>query len=397
MRALSLTAFIACMVIILGSHTFGYAANPAIGYMLSDSKGNLLAHQNGEVSFVPASIIKLLTGLAALDGLKPGYRFKTIYYLDPVTKDLYIKGFGDPFFVSEVIERLSLDIGSRVKSDTIRHIVCDATYFDPDITIPGKGFSLNPYDSPVGALCANFNTINFKWDTSAGRFISAEPQTPLLDIFLAKIRQTGLKNGRILLSKEDSLVYPGLLIRYFLSKQMPVTGQVHLGRLPVSDHVAEVFLSPYTIERLIQKLLEFSNNFMANQLMLSLGASVYGAPATLEKGVNAVRFYAETTLGIKNFSFIEGSGLSRKNRLTPAQMMTVLNHFQPFYSMLNRRQNDFYKTGTLHGVRTRAGFLFGKDNCPFPYVIMINQNNKGYNHIYKKLVKKVNRLRCPDE
>ncbi len=207
-----------------------YAKNLNDGIILADDQGNILYGQNNEKQFIPASILKILTSLAAIHILGEDYRFPTHYFFDTDSKNLHIKGFGDPLFISEVIELLCHDILLKTKTKQIHHIILDQTYFSKQIQIPGKGNSLNPYDAPVGALCANFNTIMFKWSLSQERFISAEPQTPLLPAFYKDIEKAGLKQGRIILTKEQSILYPGLLIKYFLEKNnINVTGSVLQG------------------------------------------------------------------------------------------------------------------------------------------------------------------------
>lgn len=388
---LSFISLISCCLIICTT-AIGYSADKNIGYILADDEGTILSHQNETCFFVPASILKILTSLSALHILKADYRFQTQYHFDPVSKDLYIKGFGDPLLISEVIEQLCSEIISNIKMTQIRNIVCDTSYFSSEITIPGKGLSLNPYDSPVGALCANFNTINFKWNPKTNRFISAEPQTPLLKKFQHKIKQTRLKAGRIVLTREENFLYPGWLIQYFLKKKIKITGAVMAGQLPLNHQNTETFRSPYSVSDLVQKLLKYSNNFIANQLLLSAGAVRYGSPATLEKGILAIKLYAKTHLELTDLPIFEGSGLSRENKITPVQMLTILQGFEPYYFLLKQKRNDYYKTGTLHGVRTRAGFLIGKNRRRYPYVIMVNQHNKTYDHIYNKFVKKIARI-----
>jgi D-alanyl-D-alanine carboxypeptidase/D-alanyl-D-alanine-endopeptidase (penicillin-binding protein 4) len=46
---------------------------------------------------------------------------------------------------------------------------------------------------------------------------------------------------------------------------------------------------------------------------------------------------------------------------------------------MKKRGNDYYKTGTLNGVRSRVGYL-KKKNKIFPYVIILNDN---WGNIYK--------------
>ena len=64
----------------------------------------------------PASTIKLLTTLVALDVLGPAYRWRTDVYADGEIKDgrlegdLVLKGYGDPFLVTERVWQLLREI-----------------------------------------------------------------------------------------------------------------------------------------------------------------------------------------------------------------------------------------------------------------------------------------------
>ena len=44
----------------------------------------------------------------------------------------------------------------------LSNIIVDPSYFDTAVVIPGVTDTSEPYDSPNGALCVNFNTVNFK-------------------------------------------------------------------------------------------------------------------------------------------------------------------------------------------------------------------------------------------
>lgn len=305
-------------------------------------------------------------------------------------------------------------ISGQADARTIQNIILDNTYFDCRIRIPGTGASRNPYDATTGALCANFNTVSFKWDPRSGQFLSPEPQTPLLPEFVGTIQATGQQQGRILLDPKQRDLYPGLLIKYFLEKKgIPVKGTAKLGLFEGTKEKTEIFESPFTLEQIIQKLLQYSNNFIANQLMLTMGAKRSEPPATLEKGVNALEAFAQEKLGMKllepdfgvselgtpesglpqgarKLIISEGSGLSRKNQITPDQMLQILIRFEPFHELLKCENNrEYYKTGTLSDVRTRAGFLRGSDDRLYPFVIMVNKKDTGYTGIRQLLMKKV--------
>lgn len=359
------------------------------GVILADAHGKILYQSNSQKQYIPASILKILTSLTAFRSLGEDYRFKTGYYFDKVSKNLYLKGFGDPLFISEVIAEFCQTIISTSKPDQIRNIIIDQSFFSERIHIPGKGSSLNPYDATVGALCANFNTIMFKQDKS-GKYISAEPQTPLLDIFQKDIKAAGRKEDRIILNRQQSILYPGQLVKYFLEQEgVNIFGDIKTGIVPVKQENLLIFRSPYTLGQIVQKLLEFSNNFMANQLLLTMGAEKYSSPATIEKGINLVEQYYKTNLKIDNIGFFEGSGLSRSNQISPEDMLKILIEFKPYHQLLKHKGREFFKTGTLTGIRTRAGYIVNQNGQLYPYVIMLNNNNTTYDKLLKKLFKLV--------
>jgi D-alanyl-D-alanine carboxypeptidase/D-alanyl-D-alanine-endopeptidase (penicillin-binding protein 4) len=352
------------------------AEDPGAGILVTDDQGQALFSQNADTPRVPASILKILTSLAALEHLGPEYRFPTLAAFDSKIHTLYIRGMGDPLFVSEVIRDFCGQMAVAFDLQQVDKIVIDQGYFTSDIIIPGTGWSLNPYDATTGALCANFNTLHFAWDTTTHAFVSAEPQTPLLELFEHTIKKTGLKKGRILLEKDVRPRYPGLLMMHFLKERgVTVTGQVEIGLFPDSAPTLSgsapvmtlTLTSPWALEDVVRKLLQYSNNFIANQVMLSLGAHRYGPPATLNKGVRALTDYAANLPGWETAEIAEGSGISRENRVTPAQMGTLLLAFMPHHELLRRTDTQYYKTGTLTGIRTRAGYFIGTDHRLYPF------------------------------
>ena len=348
------------------------AKNPGAGILVTDDQGQVLFSLNPDTPIVPASILKILTGLAALDQWGPDFRFTTLAGYDPEDRILYVKGLGDPLFVSEVIRDFCRQLTESILMPEVTKIVIDQSWFAPDIDIPGTGQSLNPYDATTGALCANFNTIHFTRNDASQNFVSAEPQTPLLEMFISDIRKTGLPQGRILLEKEVRPLYPGLLMARFLEDLgVDVTGSVETGLFP--DTAGQSFktltlASPWNLNDVVEKLLAFSNNFIANQVMLALGAHRYGPPATLEKGVRSLTDWAASLPGWDTAKIAEGSGISRENRITPSQMGRLLLAFMPHHKRLRRNDTQYYKTGTLTGVRTRAGYFIGTDQRLYPFV-----------------------------
>jgi D-alanyl-D-alanine carboxypeptidase/D-alanyl-D-alanine-endopeptidase (penicillin-binding protein 4) len=357
--------------------------------IVSDSRGQILLAKNADKKRIPASILKIFTSLVALHYLGKDYRFATEFYLDEQS-NLKIKGYGDPLLVSEVIIKISKVLAVLLKNtQPLNDLILDDSYFSQPLTIPGISTSAQPYDAPNGALCVNFNTANFK-HTSQG-YVSAEPQTPLLPFVIQKIKASKLNQGRIVFShnKNEITLYAGKLFQYFLKKQgIRFTGQVKLGRINAkTDRLIFKYDSAYSLEQIIAKLLEHSNNFTTNQLLIATGAEIIGSPGTLAKGVTIARDYAKNMLGIEDLSIVEGSGISRDNKVSAAQMDRILQEFLPYYHLMRRSGREHYKTGTLHGISTRAGYIKSAHSGLYRYVIMLNSPGKATDSVILRLLR----------
>ena len=340
--------------------------------LVADRNGQILYKKNEEKKYIPASTLKLLTALAAIRHLGACYRFKTEFYMDP-DRNLKIRGYGDPLLISEVWREIAEVLGKKIKN--FKDLILDETYFSADMVFPGAGHTTNPYDAPVGALCANFNTISYHRDRH-GRIVSAEPQTPLIPFAREKIRLLGLKSGRYTLTHDqhEATRYAGKLLLHFLRESgVERQGKIRFGAVGPEDRLIHVYRSRFTLEAALKKMIEFSNNFMANQIFIALGAWVFGPPGTLAKGVRTVSDYANKELHLAGVEIAEGSGISRKNRLSARDMLAILKHFKPYRHLLNRENGVLYKTGSLKGIRTRAGYIEGRSQGPYFFVIFLNR------------------------
>ena len=349
-------------------------SEPRIIYLIEDQQGNVIIEKNSKKKFNPASTLKLLTSLVALKCLGEDYRFKTEFYLD-AQNNLKIKGYGDPFLISEIWNKLAEKIANKIK--TINNILIDDSFFASPIKIPGIGNSLNPYDAPVGALCVNFNTIYIK--KIRNKFISAEPQTPLIPFAQDQIKKMHIKDtGRYIISHETRVaeIYAGELFKYFLKMHgVYIKGKVGFSTIDPKDKLIYVYYSEYPLKEIIKKMLKYSNNFIANQITLVLGSKFYGAPATLEKGIRVIKSYAKRKLRLTDISMVEGSGISKQNFISCHDMIIILRKFIPYMDLLKKKANIYYKTGTLTGISTRAGYII-KENKIYNFVLFLRGNSQ---------------------
>ena len=351
--------------------------------------GKIIFSKNAEKMLVPASALKIFTALVALHYLGPDYKFTTEFYIDSGT-NLKVKGYGDPLLISEVLLKISRVVGTKIKK--VDDIVLDDSYFAQPLTIPGVSSSIQPYDAPNGALCVNFNTVNFKQEN--GIYVSAEPQTPLLPFALEKIKKFGLENGRIVFSHNNNecIFYAGHLIKYFLNNAgIQTTGSVKAGKVYKNkDRLIYRYISKFSLKAIISQFLEYSNNFTTNQLLISAGVKAYGPPGTLDKGVLAALPYAKNILRLKHTHIIEGSGISRQNRTSAKDMEKILKAFEPYHGLMRHEGKEFYKTGTLKGINTRVGYIENTKGQLYRFVVLINTPGKSTKRIMKKLYHSMN-------
>ncbi len=362
--------------------------------LVVDPQGRVIFSKNAGIQLVPASVLKIFTALVAFHYLGPEYRFATEFYKDQ-DSNLKVKGYGDPLLISEtlveIVNNIILKFNTKLKN--INDLVLDDSYFKAPVLIPGVTSSYEPYDAPNGALCVNFNTVNFRRDQN-GSYVSAETQTPLLPFVLSKITESAMDRGRIVLSpkKNEITLYAGHLLLYFLKKEsIKSNGIIKIGRVQKEfDKLIFRYLSRFSLKQVVSKLFEHSNNFIANQLLIAAGAKVYGPPGTLNKGIRAAITYAKNNLKIDNINVVEGSGISRRNRISAKSLYKILKVFEPYHSLMHQMGKAFYKTGTLKGINTRAGYIVNAKGKLYCFVVLLNTPGKSMKPIMDILLHNLN-------
>ena len=333
--------------------------------------------------FIPASTLKIVTCLVALENLGKEYRFETHFYLDS-RNNLYIKGYGDPLLTSEAI----LQIGHTLAGMGIRKltgIFLDTSSFALNGETAAEENSANPYDAPNGALAVNFNAlpVHIAKDRS---ITSGEPQTPVIPLMTEAAEQLAVGTHRInvnVLSKQGHLTpalrYAGeLFVVLFRRAGISVPGY-NLGSVPQNLQPVYLHYSEKPLTEIIRSCLKNSNNFIANQIFLACGFKAYGLPATWEKSRQAVADFTKKVLHLGPDTILvkEGSGLSRQNRISPAALLAILDFFKPYSPLLKRQNNILLKSGTMQDVYCYAGY-FPQGDQLIPFAILLNQpkNNR---------------------
>jgi len=338
-----------------------YISNGGYGVEMN---GKVIFADNLHTPFIPASTLKVLTSLMALEILGPEYRFATTVYVDN-TNVLYLRGEGDPLFTSETITTIARELKKRGIAK-IDGIVLDDSAFALETPPPGSDNSHNPYDAHSSALAVNFNSLPFMV-TALGTVRPGEKQTPLLPIMKTMAR--GLYSGTYRLNVEafaahgdisNTLRYTGELLTALLQENhLIVTGGFSRGRPPSGLKPLFVYESEKTVTELVRLCLHYSSNFIANQLYLSSGRRLYGSPATWEKARRMTHEFLKRRLptAMAGIRMVDGSGLSADNSMTASAMLEVLQRFAPYAHLLKKQQQIYVKSGTLTGVYCYAGYF----------------------------------------
>jgi D-alanyl-D-alanine carboxypeptidase/D-alanyl-D-alanine-endopeptidase (penicillin-binding protein 4) len=390
----------------------------------------------------PASAIKLVTSYAALELLGPAYRWTTEAYAagalsDGVLEgDLVLKGRGDPKLTLENFWLLLRGLRSRGLREIRGDLVLDRTYFAARDHDPA-GFDerpTRPYNTGPDALLVNFKAVRLRFvpDARAREVqILAEPMLPQVQIVnrLALdngpcgdwVRQLKLDaqggsaavrltfSGRYAAScgerERNYSVLPhaqyvlGLFRELWRELGGTFSGTVRDGTVGADVPPLVTVESP-ALAQVVRDMNKFSNNVMARQLYLTLGAEGAGAPATYEKADRVVREW----LAGKGMSFPElvlenGSGLSRVERISARHLgQLLLSSFRSpvmpeFVASLPLAAADgtmkkrlaaaevagqaHIKTGSLTGVRSIAGYVLDARGRRLVVVSIINHPNAG--------------------
>lgn len=391
---------------------------------------------NAQTPRNPASTMKLATTFAALNGLGPTHTWATDVFIPGgiqaggVVGDLWLKGGGDPFLVVEEVWKIAGELRDKGVRRITGDLVIDDSYFqlppeDPAAfdNQPDRAYNLVP-----NALLVNFNTVRFTVQAQAdGRIgVRADPPLPNLRVINRLKAAAGPCRGyqygvavsitgdarrdaqfdgsfpsrcrRFDISRTvlqaDTYAW-GLFTHYWQELGGEITGAVRRGTLPAGNR--RPFLRHYSrpLGDIIRLVNKYSNNVMTRHLELTLGAERYEAPATPEKGHQAILdVLHEHGVNTEGMVIANSAGLSRDSRVSAEQLAQILlagwrSSYMPEYvsslalagmdgtmrSRLNGTSGAgrmHVKTGRLDDVSAVAGYVTAKSGERLIAVLLIN-------------------------
>lgn len=396
---------------------------------------------NVDKAFNPASVMKLVTTSAGLEVLGPAYVWQTQALTagrlenGVLEGDLYLRGGGDPRLTLDALYGWMREWRARGLREIRGDIVVDRTLFEIGEVDPGRfdGQPLRAYNVIPDALLLNYQTIMLLFvPGSDGRVaVSADPAAPEVEV-VSRLRLTegGCANWRAGLSYALSneggrrvLTFSGsypascgeriwtlaplqhqeyanaLLTGLWRDVGGTLAGRVRDGAVPQGAKLLSVHQSPPLADQ-VRDINKWSNNVMARQLFLTLGAEQAGemSGVTEADGDAVVRGWMQG-LGIDVSGLVleNGSGLSRRERITPAALGQLLLTMwrsptmpefiasMPVYGVdgtLRKRAKGrdvagraHLKGGTLSDVRAIAGYVLDANGRRQVLVWLVNHPN----------------------
>jgi len=389
----------------------------------------------------PASTMKLVTTFAALELLGPAYTWKTTAWSAAplengvLAGDLYLRGSADPKLTFEQFWLLLRQLRARGVREIGGDLVLDRSLIVPVEHDPAAFDEkpLRPYNVGPDALLLNFKAIRLTLvPDPAVKAVNllVEPELSNLDVVnLMKLGNHGCPEGWRDNLHADLARY-GNRWRLILTGTYPASCEEktwRIGLLPHGEYVRGVFerlwgelggtlkggvrdgvvpegarelasIESPTLAEMVRDINKFSNNVMARQLFLTLGAESGKRPVRNEDADAAVRAWLDgRKLRFPELVLDNGSGLSRRERISAGSLARLLaaawtSPVMPEFAaslplvavdgtMKKRLNGDgvagraHIKTGYLEGVRANAGYVLDKSGRQQIVVFIINHPN----------------------
>ena len=413
-----------------------------------------LVEWNANEPMLPASTMKLVTTYAGLSILGPDYRWRTNAYRDGTLDasgvlhgNLYIQGTGDPKLVPEEL----IDLVDKIHRQGIvaldGDLVLDKRWFDAS-TRDLPAFDDNadsPYNVGPDPLLYAFKSLSFTLAPSPGGSVQIDVQPPLAQLEIVNqlhetrgacvgalqsatptITQTPRGTVQALFAGDyptrcgdrtvnvaaldHSSFFAGGFLALWKQTGGTFSGTIREGAVPPHALPVAVHRGP-ALSDIVRDINKFSNNTMARNLFLSIGA-VGGrpvashipvtltapVPSTPARSAEVIRdFLKKSGLAMPELALDNGSGLSREEHISAASLAKLLQAAnsspvaQAFVeslpiagvdgTMRHRltskpvEGNARIKTGTLRDVRAIAGYVASANGNSYVVVSFINDSH----------------------
>ena len=345
------------------------------------ASGETLAEMNADKPLIPASIMKCVTTATLLSRLDEDANFHTEVYLTGPIRDgelegnVIVVGSGDPSLNSRHVEGgkdICREIGSALADRGVvsikGRIVVDEGIWDGPAIPPSWMSGDLPHAYGTGS-----HGLNFEDNASGSRSVS-NPAA----VFDARLRSALADRG---------IAIEGESIR-------------ERERTLLVDHVS------VPLDEIMRSCMMRSDNQYAEALLRSY-AVASGHKGSTEKAASMEKdYWRKHKAPMSGVNIIDGSGLSRQNRVTARFMAHILSersenpYYASFFPLAGQEGTlrnflvdtplEGYvalKTGSMKGIQCYAGYKLDDDYAP-THIIVVMMNDLGNRTSAREWLKK---------
>lgn len=385
--------------------------------------------------FTPASNMKLFSNAAALMVLGPDYRFRNELSAGAselqkgvLQGNLYIKLPGDPSFDRERLAVLLSTLKAWHIHRIHGNVVIDSDHAGLSAYAPGSMISdrvysygaplaplmidanrlvvtVNPADKPggpavveveggLGGMVLNNQVVTKDRNARCGVSFSMNDQNQLTVRGCIALGQWAVEQKMAI---RNPLVYAQGLIKQLLNESnIVLDGQVILGKRAIGSLLLASDTSK-PIAQLMADTLKPSDNLYADSLFLHAAATLQHSPVNWADAQRIIKAFLEqqTHISLKDAVLMDGSGLSRQDKVTAEQTAGLLRFLYERFPLtfeyiaalpvsgrdgtLQRRfkrpeQQDLIraKTGTMAGIVSLSGYLYTSNAHTLAFAMYVN-------------------------
>lgn len=377
---------------------------------------------NSDGFYPPASTLKLVTALAAKLELGDDFHYTTS--IARSNRDVVISFSGDPTLQREDLKSLLAQY-AKSQSRTIKgNLYLDNSAYTGYQRAVGWPWDILGvcYSAPSSAMTLDSNCAqasiytkdngttrvyipaHYPIDvtTTAATVTRSGQKATQCDLELITTPDNAYKLSGCLIERKKPLplkfaiqspeLYTSQVVSSLLKElKIQVKGDVILGKKETADKTT-LIASHHSekLPELLDTMLKKSDNLIADNLTKTLGATFYVQPGSFNNGTEAIKqiLLTKANIDLSKAQLVDGSGLSRNNRMRSQTMAQVLRYIWENDQQLNLidamptsgsdgtlkyRQsmrkapiqgNIIAKSGSLYGSYNMAGFGLDKSGDP---------------------------------